>query len=100
MLNNRTGTAVNMEQVKEKQIPTFLKSDYPYKSVEEAITGLNSLILDGVYEIECQKCDMSIRSRGKNIRTTYERLMNVGCIGCGNKDLIIRRINMGSANNQ
>ena len=92
-LNYREKQSIN------KATPTFLKSDYPYKSVEESITDLNSLILDGVYEIKCPKCDMSIRSQGKNIRSAYERLKNVGCIGCGNKDLIIRHIDMNFARN-
>ena len=47
------------------------------------------------HEIKCPKCEMSIRSQGCNIKSTYERLMNEnGCIGCGNHNLIIREVDM------
>ena len=38
---------------------------------------------------------MSIRSQGKRLKVTYERLVNdSGCIGCGNKELVVRQIDM------
>ena len=38
---------------------------------------------------------MAIRSQGCNIKPTYERLMaENGCIGCGNKELVIKRVDM------
>lgn len=100
MLSNKIKTAEVIEQVKDKQAPSFLNLDYPFKAAGETITDLDLIKPDEIFEIKCLKCDMAIRSRGKNIRTTYERLKNVGCIGCGNNDLIIQRIDMGSANNQ
>ena len=85
-----------VEEKKEKPTPTYLRDDYPYKAVggalkpEECVDGV-------VYEIWCDKCQMSIRSQGQNIRTQYERLKDSGCIGCGNKELIIRLVDMSAA---
>ena len=81
----------------EKPTPAFLRPDYPYQSVGEAITDLNTLEPGVVYEIKCHQCEMSIRSQGQNIKSTYERLQSTGCIGCGNKELIIRRVDMSKA---
>lgn len=95
------------EEKKEKPTPAYLRPDYPYQAIGEPITDLDSLIPTGVlYEIKCPKCEMSIRSQGVNIKPTYERMMNgvevenddgttrieggKGCIGCGNRDLVIR----------
>lgn len=88
-----------VEEKKEKPTPAYLREDYPYKAVGEAITDLSSLEDSGVvYEIKCHKCEMSIRSQGKNIRETYERLMaGNGCIGCGNKELVVRKVDMSGA---
>ena len=87
------------EPVKEeKPTPAYLREDYPYKVVGDPITDLDSLENGVVYEIKCHQCEMSIRSQGQNIRSTYERLMNdKGCIGCGNKDLVIKRVDMSAA---
>ncbi len=84
------------EEKKEKPTPAFLRDDYPYKAVGEAITDLDSLEPNGVlYEIKCPKCEMSIRSQGCNIKPTYERLMKEkGCIGCGNKELVVKKVDM------
>lgn len=84
------------EEKKEKPTPAYLKDDYPYKPVGEAIVDLDSLEQTGVlYEIKCPKCEMSVRSQGCNIKTTYERLMNEnGCVGCGNKDLIVKKVDV------
>lgn len=96
---------------KEKPTPAFLREDYPYPAIGEPITDLDKLQPTGVlYEIKCPKCEMSIRSQGCNIKPTYERLMNgvtvkdsdgterveggKGCIGCGNRDLVIRAVDM------
>lgn len=100
-----------VEQPKEKPTPAYLREDYPYKAVGEPITDLGSLVQTGVlYEIKCPKCEMSIRSQGCSIKSTYERMMNgvevknedgttrteggKGCIGCGNKELVIREVDM------
>lgn len=99
------------EQTKEKPTPTYLRKDYPYQAVGEPITDLNSLEQHGVlYEIKCPKCEMAIRTQGINIKPTYERMMNGvkvenedgtvrieggnGCIGCGNRELVIRKVDM------
>lgn len=81
----------------EKPTPAFLRDDYPYKAVGEAITDLDELQPGVVYEIKCHQCEMSIRSQGQNIRSTWERLQSSGCIGCGNKDLVIKRLDMSKA---
>lgn len=99
------------QEKQEKPTPAFLRDDYPYKAIGEPITDLDSLKPTGVlYEIKCPKCEMSIRSQGVNIKPTYERMMNgvevtdddgttrieggKGCIGCGNRELIIREVDM------
>ena len=80
----------------EKPSPAFLRDDYPYKAVGEALKPEECE--DGVvYEIKCHQCEMSIRSQGQNIKSTYERLKDSGCIGCGNKDFIIKRVDMSAA---
>ena len=83
-----------VEEKKEKPTPAYLREDYPYKAIGEPITDLDSLVQTGVlYEIKCPKCEMSIRSQGCNIKPTYERLMSEnGCIGCGNKELVIKKV--------
>lgn len=81
----------------EKPTPAFLREDYPYKAVGEAITDLDSLELGAVYEIKCHQCEMSIRSQGVNIKSTYERMKETGCIGCGNKNLVIKKVDMSAA---
>jgi len=99
------------EQKTEKPTPAYLREDYPYKAIGEPITDLDSLVPNGVlYEIKCPKCEMSIRSQGVNIKPTYERMLNgvevtdedstkrieggKGCIGCGNRELVIRMVDM------
>ena len=83
-----------VEEEKEKSTPAYLRDDYPYKAIGEPITDLDSLKQEGVlYEIKCPKCEMSIRSQGCNIKSTYERLIKEnGCIGCGNKELLVRMV--------
>ena len=100
-----------VDQPKEKPTPAYLREDYPYKAIGEPITDLDSLVQTGVlYEIKCPKCEMSIRSQGINIKSTYERMMNgvevknedgtvrveggKGCIGCGNKELVVKMVDM------
>lgn len=83
-----------VEEEKEKPTPAYLREDYPYKAIGESITDLDSLVQTGVlYEIKCPRCEMSIRSQGCNIRSTYERLVKEnGCIGCGNKELVVKMV--------
>ncbi len=82
------------EKPKEKPTPAYLRDDYPYKADGEAITDM-SQVKDGVvYEIKCHQCEMSIRSQGQNIRSTYERIKDKGCIGCGNKNLVVKAVDM------
>lgn len=84
---------------KEKPTPAFLRDNYPYKTVGDAITNLDEIEDAGiVYEIKCHKCEMAIRSQGKNIKNTYERLINGnGCIECGNIELEIKKVDMSKA---
>lgn len=88
---------VQEPKAEEKPTPAFLRPDYPYKAVGEPITDLDALEPKTVYEIKCHQCEMSIRSQGVNIKSTYERLKDSGCIGCGNKNLVIRRVDMSAA---
>lgn len=85
------------ETPKEKPTPAFLREDYPYQATGEPIVDLDALENGVVYEIKCHQCEMSIRSQGQNIRATYQRLKDSGCIGCGNKELVIRRVDMSKA---
>ena len=80
---------------KEKPTPAFLREDYPYKAIGDPITDLDSLEPSAIYEIKCHQCEMSIRSQGVNIKSTYERLVESGCIGCGNKELVVKKVDMG-----
>lgn len=85
------------EKPVEKPTPAYLRDDYPYKTVGEPISDLD-LLEDGVlYEIKCHQCEMSLRSQGQNIRKTYERLKENGCLGCGNKDLVLKKVDMSAA---
>ena len=86
-----------VEQKAEKPTPAYLRDDYPYKAVGEALKPEDCQ--EGViYEIWCGQCQMGIRSQGQNIRAQYERLMSGnGCIGCGNKELAIRRVDMSAS---
>ena len=81
----------------EKPTPAFLREDYPYKAMGEAIEDLNGLEPTSVYEIKCPACEMAIRSQGQNIKSTFERLQETGCIGCGNKKLVVRMVDMSAA---
>lgn len=83
-----------MEAPKEKPTPAFLREDYPYKAVGEPVIDMDSLDPTTLYEIKCNQCEMSIRTQGINIKSTYERLTESGCIGCGNKALVVKRVNM------
>lgn len=88
----------NTETSSTKRIPSFLQDDYPYKACKEIITQPDSIQPDLVYEIKCSICEMSIRTQGVNIQSTYKRIVSKdGCIGCGNKDIIIRQIDMTKA---
>lgn len=87
----------DIEKPVVKLTPAYLREDYPYKAVGEAITDLD-LLEDGVlYEIKCHQCEMSLRSQGQNIKKTYERLKENGCLGCGNKELVLKKVDMSAA---
>ena len=81
----------------EKPTPAFLRPDYPYQAVGDPITDLDSLADRELYELKCHQCEMSIRMQGCRMKEDYGRLMERGCIGCGNKDLVLRRVDMSSA---
>ncbi len=86
-----------VEKPAEKPTPAYLREDYPYKAVGEAITDLDSLKSGVLYEIKCNKCELSIRSQGQNIKSTLDRLKDSGCLGCGNKDLAVKKVDMSAA---
>ena len=85
-----------VEQKVEKPTPAYLREDYPYKAVGGALE-VGEVEDVAVYEIWCDKCQMSIRSQGQNIRSQFERLKDSGCIGCRNKELVIRKVDMSKA---
>lgn len=84
-----------VEEKKEKPVPAYLRPDYPYQAVGEPITDLSTLEPTGVlYEIMCPNCQMSMRSQGLNTKSTYDRLMESGCLGCKAKEFIVKRVDM------
>ena len=87
-------------KTKEKPTPAFLREDYPYKAVGEAIVDLDALEDGALYEIKCHECKMSLRAQGRNIKKTYERLTENGCLGCGNKNLVLKKVDMSSASQE
>ena len=92
--------AEQVEKPAEKPTPAYLREEYPYKAIGDAITDLDSLESGVLYEIKCNQCEMSLRSQGQNIKKTYERLKENGCLGCGNKDLVIKKVDMSAAPKQ
>ena len=53
MLKKKETKSHGAEQVKtEKPIPTFMRDDYPYKTLGEAIEDLDSLESAAIYEIK------------------------------------------------
>lgn len=88
------------DKPQEKPTPAYLRDDYPYKAIGDAITDLDTLESGVLYEIKCHQCEMSLRSQGQNIKSTYERLKEKGCLGCGNKDLVTKKVDMSSAPKQ
>lgn len=88
------------DKPQEKPTPAYLREDYPYKAIGEAITDLDAFEDGVLYEIKCHQCEMSLRSQGQNIRKTYERLKENGCLGCGNKELVLKKVDMSSAPKQ
>lgn len=89
--------AVVNDKPQEKPTPAYLREDYPYKAVGDAITDLDTLENGVLYEIKCPQCEMSLRSQGQNIKSTYEKLTANGCLGCGNKDLVLKKVDMSTA---
>lgn len=105
---NKNQEAPIVEEKKEKPIPAYLREDYPYKAVGEPITDLDSLESNKLYEIKCGVCDLAVRSQGVNIKSTYQRMIygveiknddgttriegGKGCIGCGNRKLVVRMV--------
>lgn len=92
--------AEQVEKLTEKPTPAYLREDYPYKVIGDAITDLDTLEKGVLYEIKCNQCEMSLRSQGQNIKKTYERLKENGCLGCGNKDLVVKKVDMSAAPKQ
>lgn len=80
------------DKVTEKPTPAYLRPDYPYQAVGDPITDVSTLEDSALYEIKCHQCEMSIRAQGIRIRETYERVKTSGCIGCGNKELVLKKV--------
>jgi len=91
MLEKKTITTNNI-----KPTPSYLLSGYPYQASGEVIADPDTLQSSKVlYEIKCSDCEMSIRAQGDKVRHTYDHLMKSnGCIGCKNKSLTIRKIDI------
>ena len=96
MLKNEKKEKIVIEQTNEKPTPAYLQPDYPYQAVGAPVENLDSLETGMIYEIWCNQCQMSIRSQGQNIKSRFEKMRESGCIGCGNKNLQIRRVNMAA----
>lgn len=90
----KNNTMPPVQETTDKPTPAFLRDDYPYKAVGEAITDMSQVKDGEIYEIKCHQCEMSIRSQGQNIRDTFERMKGSGCIGCGNKNLVVKKVDM------
>ena len=86
-----------VQEKKEKPTPAYLRPDYPFQAIGDPIEDLSTLEEGQIYEIKCHQCEMSIRSQGQNIKGTLDRLKDKGCIGCGNKDLKIYKVDMSKA---
>ena len=96
MFGKKKKAEVN-DKPQEKPTPAYLREDYPYKATGDVITDLDALENGVLYEIKCNQCEMSLRSQGQNIKSTYERMKENGCIGCGNKELVIKKVDMSAA---
>ncbi len=85
-----------IETVKEKPTPAYIRDSYPYSSVDEVVSDIDNIETTGaLFEIKCPNCKISIRAQGQKIKSTYKRLMSGGgCVGCGNKELIIYEVDM------
>lgn len=80
--------------------PAFLREDYPYQATGDPITDLDLLSDNVLYELKCPQCEAAIRSQGKNIKGIYHRFAEgAGCFGCGNKSLILRRVDIKDLEN-
>lgn len=89
MSGTKNAGTLAVEEKKENPTPTFLRDDYPYKAAGCEVTDIDTLNPDAVYEIKCPACEISIRAQGRKIHATYERINNLGCVSCGNKELSI-----------
>ena len=92
MLDNKKITL--SESTQNKNNAAFFDDNYIYKSSGGHIVDLNSLEDEEVYEIRCIECGISIRSQGCNIKNTYRRLTDSGCIGCGKNEFTIKHVNI------
>lgn len=94
MFNNQKGSGLGVHEKKQMSSPTFLKEDYSYKAIGNKIIDISVLEPGSVYEIKCPACEMSIRLQGQKLCSTYARFENLGCLNCGHKESIIRKIDM------
>lgn len=81
----------------KKPTPAFLKEDYPYPTVGEQVADLALVKADRLYEIKCPQCQTAIRTRGEKAKETYQRLTASGCVACGNRELVLKEVDMSRA---
>lgn len=79
---------------RENLLPAFYRRDYAYKAREKVITHIDTINSDYFYEMKCTKCEMCIRSQGKNILFILESTEKPVCKCCGSNELIIRLVDV------
>ena len=82
----------------EKPKPFYLSDDYPFKAIGNELGANDVLEENSLYEIKCPACEASLRTQGVNVKETYNRLAKgQGCLCCGNKELVIKKIDTSAA---
>ncbi|GHU80595.1 hypothetical protein AGMMS49992_33660 [Clostridia bacterium] len=85
----------------EDKTPAFLRPLYPYKAVGEHldVTRLSNpdyITMNNVlYELHCpaSDCVLNVRTQGVNVQRMYDKLLEVGCPTCKQKEpFIVRRV--------
>ncbi|GHU78080.1 hypothetical protein AGMMS49992_27760 [Clostridia bacterium] len=85
----------------EDKTPAFLCPLYPYKAVGEyldcsRLEDDSYIEMNGVlYELHClnPECVLNVRTQGVNLRRMYNKLLEVGCPSCKQKEpFVVRRV--------
>lgn len=97
MVSMKNESLLNTVEKKEQPVPAFLTKDYPYQAVGMEFTDIEMLIPEVVYEIKCSACETAIRAQGKKLSTKYNLMKDSGCMCCGNKALVVKRVDMSLA---